>query len=132
MRLTQKMIDAARATSAGKFVDCLIEREFKNPTIEQPIFLNGSIIEQLWKAMIGAKEDAPRDKLPNMAGKLYLEVWNSSENRQEKHYFIKDGESHAYQNADYLFGYNPQLVSEETAEKMLLLIQAQYGDTASS
>jgi hypothetical protein len=41
----------------------------------------------------------------------HLEVWNSSENRQERHYFLKDGNSHAYQNADYLFGVNPKLVT---------------------
>jgi hypothetical protein len=53
----------------------------------------------------------------------HLEIWNSSENRQEKHYFLKDGNSHAYQNADYLFGINPQLVTPELEQKILELLQ---------
>jgi hypothetical protein len=57
---------------------------------------------------------------------LHLEVWNSSENRQERHYFRKDGKSHAYQNAQYVFGYNPEVVSEETAAKIIALIENQH------
>jgi hypothetical protein len=56
----------------------------------------------------------------------HLEVWNSSEMRQEKHYFLKDGKSHAYQNADYLFGINPLLVTPELEGKILELLKPVY------
>ena len=58
VKLTNEMIEAARATSAGKFVDRLIDQEFKSPTGEQPSTSSGSIIEQLWDAMIKAREAA--------------------------------------------------------------------------
>jgi hypothetical protein len=57
---------------------------------------------------------------------LHLEVWNSSENRQERHYFMKDGSNHGYQNANYVFGYNPEVVSEETVSKIIALIENQH------
>jgi hypothetical protein len=57
---------------------------------------------------------------------LHVEVWNSSENRQERHYFLKDGKSHAYQNADYVFGINPQLVSPELEKQILELLKPVY------
>lgn len=54
---------------------------------------------------------------------LHLEVWNSSENRQERHYFRKDDNNHGYQNAQYVFGYNPEVINEETVVKILKLIE---------
>jgi hypothetical protein len=57
VKLTDEMIAAARATSAGKFLDRLIDQEFKTPTGEQPDLSNGSVIEQLWNAMVGAVND---------------------------------------------------------------------------
>jgi hypothetical protein len=56
----------------------------------------------------------------------HLEVCNSSENRQERHYFLKDGNSHAYQNADYLFGINPKLVTPDLEQKILELLEPVY------
>ncbi len=55
--------------------------------------------------------------------KVELEVWNSTANRQEKHYFIPDGDR-GYQHNTYLFGYNPELVSEELARTFLAMIRA--------
>ena len=55
--------------------------------------------------------------------KLHLEVWESSENRRELHYFMKDGAAHGYQDAAYVFGYNPEIVSADTVKKILALIQ---------
>lgn len=49
----------------------------------------------------------------------YVEIWKSSENREEWHYFLKDGEGHAYQNADYLFGVNPKHFSREKIQRIL-------------
>lgn len=56
---------------------------------------------------------------------LHLEVWNSSENRQERYYFLKDGKSHGYQNAKYVFDYNPEVISEATVAKIIALIEDQ-------
>ncbi len=53
---------------------------------------------------------------------IYIEIWNSDHNRQERHYFVKGGDN-GYQHNTYLFGYNPELVSEETAAKILELIR---------
>jgi hypothetical protein len=55
--------------------------------------------------------------------KLHLEVWESSENRHERHYFMKDGAAHGYQNAAYVFGYNPEIVSEDVVQKIIVLIE---------
>jgi hypothetical protein len=56
--------------------------------------------------------------------KLRLEIWKSTENREERHYFLKDGESHGYQNADYLFGVNPRHVTDEQIELILAIIRS--------
>jgi hypothetical protein len=53
---------------------------------------------------------------------LHLEVWSSSENRHERHYFMRDGQMHGYQRGQYVWGYNPALISDETAAKIRLLI----------
>lgn len=50
-----------------------------------------------------------------------IEIWKSDNNREERHYFIKGGDKE-YQHNTYLFGYNPELVSEETAKLILDLI----------
>jgi hypothetical protein len=55
---------------------------------------------------------------------LHLEIWNSSENRQERHYFVKGGDV-GYQHNTYVFGYNPELVSEETVARIIALIKAE-------
>lgn len=54
---------------------------------------------------------------------LSLEIWHSSENREERHYFVKGGDV-GYQHNTYLFGYNPQLVSDEIVGKIIELIKS--------
>jgi len=62
--LTQEMIDAARATKAGQYLDRLIAQD-----VEQTGGLglggSGSIIQQLWDAMKGTapQRRKPRTKL---------------------------------------------------------------------
>ena len=51
-----------------------------------------------------------------------IEVWNSDHNRQERHYFIRGGDR-GYQHNTYLFGYNPELITEATAQKIMALIK---------
>jgi hypothetical protein len=55
--------------------------------------------------------------------KLSLESWQSSDNRHEKHFFIKDGTGASYQDGRYVFGYNPDIVSAEKVERILRIIQ---------
>lgn len=56
--------------------------------------------------------------------KLRLEVWKSSENREERHFFIDNFERTAYQQSPYVFGYNPLVVSEDKVEKILEIIES--------
>ena len=56
---------------------------------------------------------------------IEIEEWRSTQNREEIHYFVRDGKRHGYQGGAYLFGYNPELVSEETAGRIMALIQAE-------
>ena len=56
--------------------------------------------------------------------KLRLEVWNSSENREERHFFINDFQPTAYQQSPYVFGYNPLVVSEDKVAKILEIIES--------
>jgi hypothetical protein len=59
--------------------------------------------------------------------KIELEVWQSSHNRHERHYFIRDGKLHGYQ-ADglYLFGLNPEVVTPEQEQEILKILG--YGE----
>lgn len=52
----------------------------------------------------------------------FVEVWKSSENREERHYFLKDGQGHAYQNADYLFGINPKYFDDAKVARILEIL----------
>jgi hypothetical protein len=54
--------------------------------------------------------------------KLRLEVWHSSENREERHYFMSDPQPAGYQQSPYVWGYNPQVVSEEKVERILAIL----------
>lgn len=54
--------------------------------------------------------------------KLCLEKWYSTENRHEEHYFLADASSAGYQDSAYVFGYNPEIVSEEKVKKILEII----------
>ena len=56
---------------------------------------------------------------------LDLEVWSSTDNRHERHYFIKDGAGASYQDGRYVFGYNPEIVPPEKVERILAIIQAE-------
>ena len=56
--------------------------------------------------------------------KLKLEVWKSSENREERHFFINDFKPTAYQQSPYVFGYNPQVVSEEQVKQIIAILNA--------
>jgi uncharacterized membrane-anchored protein len=55
--------------------------------------------------------------------KLHIEVWNSDNNRHEQHYFLKDGQNHAYQNAEYLFGVNPRYFNDEKISLILAMLE---------
>lgn len=54
---------------------------------------------------------------------LQLEVWTSTHQRKERHYFVKDGKQHGYQieNA-YLCGVNPELVTPEQERAILAIL----------
>jgi hypothetical protein len=56
-----------------------------------------------------------------MSDKLRLEVWTSSQQRQERHYFLH-GTSSGYQEGIYLFGVNPLRVTEEQEQEILRLL----------
>jgi hypothetical protein len=53
--------------------------------------------------------------------KLELEVWQSSQNRFEKHYFVRD-EQHAYQLGAYVVGLNPERVTPEQERQILAIL----------
>lgn len=55
--------------------------------------------------------------------KLCVEVWRSDHNREERHYFVPAGDI-GYQHNTYLFGYNPELVSEEIVQQIIDMIDA--------
>lgn len=56
--------------------------------------------------------------------KLKLEVWQSSENREERHFFIEGFQPTAYQQSPYVFGYNPQIVSEAQVAQIMAILNA--------
>ena len=49
---------------------------------------------------------------------LNVEVWYSSSHLEERHFFLED------ERNTYVFGYNPQLVDDESVRKILKIIQA--------
>jgi len=53
--------------------------------------------------------------------KVEVEIWQSSQNRHEKHYFIRDGQ-HAYQDGAYLVGINPERVTPEQERSILAIL----------
>jgi hypothetical protein len=53
---------------------------------------------------------------------IHLEVWKSSENREERHYFMKGGDI-GYQHNTYVFGYNPSVVPEGLALTIKTMIE---------
>lgn len=58
-----------------------------------------------------------------MPMQLSLETWSSSDNRHERHYFLKDGQpGAAYQDGKYVFGYNPDIVSADKVQRILAII----------
>lgn len=54
--------------------------------------------------------------------KLNLEVWSSTDNRHERHYFIADGQGASYQDGRYVFGYNPEIVDADKVQRILAII----------
>lgn len=54
--------------------------------------------------------------------RLKLEVWTSSEQRQERHYFLQGEGARGYQEGIYLFGLNPLRVTREQERKILALL----------
>jgi hypothetical protein len=54
---------------------------------------------------------------------LSLEIWSSTDNRHERHFFIKDGAGASYQDGRYVFGYNPEIVSEDKVKRILEIIK---------
>ena len=58
--------------------------------------------------------------------KLQLERWVSDHNRCERHFFRVDGLQHGYQGErQYVFGVNPEVVSEATVQKIIALIEGE-------
>lgn len=57
--------------------------------------------------------------------KLRLEVWQSTENREERHYFINEFNPTAYQQSPYVFGYDPQVVTEDQVRRILEVLGAE-------
>jgi hypothetical protein len=53
---------------------------------------------------------------------LSLEQWNSDHNRRERHYFLVDKDMHGYQEGQYVFGLNPELIPPEVETKMLEMV----------
>ena len=47
---------------------------------------------------------------------LNIEVWKSNTALEERHYFLAD------ERNTYLFGYNPKIISEKKAKKILEII----------
>lgn len=54
--------------------------------------------------------------------KLRLETWKSDENREERHYFLKDFQPSGYQSSPYVFGINPQIVTEDQVRMILEML----------
>lgn len=55
--------------------------------------------------------------------RVQVEVWQSSHNRHEKHYFIQDGRQYGYQvDRAYLVGINPEIVSREQEDAILAIL----------
>lgn len=55
--------------------------------------------------------------------KVEVEVWESSHQRKEKHYFLRDGQQHAYQSdGAYLVGINPLRVTPEQERQILAIL----------
>lgn len=54
---------------------------------------------------------------------LQVEVWTSTHQRTEKHYFLQDGKQHGYQcDGAYLVGLNPMLVTPEQERQILAIL----------
>lgn len=53
---------------------------------------------------------------------LKLEVWHSTMNQEERHFFLANG-GPGYQPHQYVFGYNPKVVKPRIAEKIMALIK---------
>lgn len=53
---------------------------------------------------------------------MKLEIWHSSLNQEERHYFIEDG-GKGYQTHQYVFGYNPQLITRKKLRAIMKIIK---------
>jgi hypothetical protein len=53
--------------------------------------------------------------------KVEVEIWQSSQNRHERHYFLRNGQ-HAYQDGQYICGVNPELVTPEQERAILAIL----------
>lgn len=45
-----------------------------------------------------------------------IEIWNSNQNQEERHYFMPGSAN------EYIAGFNPKLISEETAKRIVNMI----------
>ena len=59
--------------------------------------------------------------------KLKLEVWQSSENREERHFFEANFKPAAYQQSPYVWGYNPQVVTPDQVRRIMEILGADLG-----
>jgi hypothetical protein len=50
-----------------------------------------------------------------------LEEWKSSQNHVERHFFIPGNEI-GYQSSRYVWGYNPQLISESQVDRIMAIL----------
>jgi hypothetical protein len=52
---------------------------------------------------------------------LKIEEWKSNQNHQERHFF-QPADEHGYQSSRYIWGYNPQVISEKQVKQILEII----------
>jgi hypothetical protein len=71
---------------------------------------------------LSGHSQSDRYVLPGVAVKYRIEIWNSNQNQEERHYFINGPAN------QYLWGYNPELISLEAAEKIHNIIKIELND----
>ena len=45
-----------------------------------------------------------------------IEIWTSNQNQEERHFFMPE------EHNTYIWGYNPQIISQETADRIISMI----------
>jgi len=52
---------------------------------------------------------------------IKLEIWKSSENQEEHHYFMV-GQRQGHEENSYLFGINPKFLNEDQVKRILAML----------